>query len=457
MGKLSEKIKKTGDFLRFGLWEIDAEDFSHLRNLLLRGSQVAVLAVRDFFADGCLLRASALTYTTLLAIVPLLALAFSILKGFGVQNALEPIILERIGIGSEEIVTQMLSYIENTKVARLGTVGLVLLVVTVLTLVTNIERSFNHIWRVEETRPLFRRFADYFSLLTVGPIFLLAAISMTTTLESTRFISTLLEYPVLGHAIFLAFKVLPFVVMWLAFTFLYLFVPNTRIQIRPALAGGVFAGTLWQLAQWAYVTFQFGVSRYNAIYGTMAALPILMVWLYLSWLIVLLGVEVTYSVQNLRTIRREIYGEKVNFATREMAALTILLRLSQAFYRGQKPRTLEEIAEELALPPRLTRSILDELVRLSLLCEVVLSAEDGSAYQPARDPAKIEVHRVIRDLRQEGIGFANPRRTREWKVVGELEERIEGEGRESLGGLTLQDLAGQLKEEPSEGGGNAGQ
>ncbi len=152
-----------------GIWEVDPGDLSRGRLFLLRQAQTFSLATRDFFADHCLMRASALTYTTALSIVPLLALMFSLLKGLGVQNKLEPMILDRIAVGSENIVTEIIGYINNTNVGRLGTVGLVVLIVTVVTLLSNIEKSFNFIWGVEETRPLFRRFADYLSVVLIGP------------------------------------------------------------------------------------------------------------------------------------------------------------------------------------------------------------------------------------------------------------------------------------------------
>jgi membrane protein len=440
MPGLSEKLDKIKDFLRRDVWEFDVGELSRARAFLLRQVQVAVLVGRDFHADRCMLRASALTYTTLLSIVPLLALMFSLLKGLGVQNTLEPIILGKIAIGSEQIVTEIIRYINNTNVGRLGAFGLVALVLTVLALLSNIEETFNQIWGVRETRSLFRRFADYSSVLIFGPIFVLAAISMTTTLESQAFVLKLLEMAYVGKAIFLLFKVLPFVAMWAAFTFLYIFMPNIRVGFRAALLGGVFGGTLWQLAQWAYLFFQVGVARYNAIYGTMAALPIFMVWIYVSWLIVLLGLEVTYACQNLRHIRQEIRGERVNFASRELVALTVLLEVAEAFHRGARPWRLEEISGELELPPRLARSVIDELVRLRFLSEVRVGAENEFAYQPARALEKTTVHAVVKAMKEDGVSVARKRKSPEWRVIAELEARIEEAGRSVLGELTLHDL-----------------
>jgi membrane protein len=441
-----KRIKKTIEFLRLGIWEVDPRVLSKGRLFLLRQAQTFSLATRDFFADHCLMRASALTYTTVLSIVPLLALMFSLLKGLGVQNKLEPMILDRIAVGSEKIVTEIIGYINNTNVGRLGTVGLVVLIVTVVTLLSNIEGSFNFIWGVEETRPLFRRFADYLSVVLIGPVFILVAISMTTTLESQAFVQKLLVLAFVGKLLFLLFKVLPFVAMWAAFTFLYIFMPNTRVQFRAALLGGIFGGTLWQVAQWGYVTFQVGVARYNAIYGTMAAVPIFMVWIYFSWVIVLLGLEVTYANQNLRTVRREIRSGDVNFISREQVALTIMLVIGEAFDRGEKPPEQEEIAEILELPPRLAQSVLASLVRVGLVSKVQHNAAEEFAYQPARALENIEVFGIIQDLREEGESYTKLRETPEREIIREMEATIEEARREALKRLTLADMVQRMRE-----------
>lgn len=438
------ELKRAWRFLSRGIWEIDVRGLTRWRLFLLRQAQIVSLVTRAFFTDHCMLRASALTYSTLLSIVPLLALMFALLKGLGVQNALEPLILERLAIGSEQVITAIIRYINNTNVGQLGAVGMVFLIVAVLTLLSNIEESFNHVWGVKETRTLMRRFADYFSVVTIGPIFLLAAISMTTTLESQTVVQTLLGMALVGEVIFLLFKVLPFVVMWAAFTGLYIFMPNTRVNFRAALVGGIFGGTLWQLAQWFYVSFQVGVSRYNAIYGTLAALPIFMVWIYLSWLIVLLGLEVTYACQNLRTLRREIRGRDVNFASRELVALTVMLVTAEAFYRGDKPWGMEKISAELELPPRLARSVLAELLRLGLLSEVQGENNGEAAYQPGRAPETLPIHEIIQSLRADGINYTELRKTPEREVIREVEKKILEAGRQTLDGMTLAELVHRM-------------
>lgn len=443
---LQTLIARSRNFLEHEIWELDAVDQRWWRRFLLNQGQILALVVRGFIADGCMLRASALTFTTLLSLVPLLALIFSVLKGFGVQNELEPLLLDQLAVGGGAAVTKIVEYINNTSVARLGTYGLVFLIVTVLTLLSNIEKSFNSVWGVKETRPLLRRFSDYFSVVTIGPLLVVVAISMTSTLRSQQLVVTLVKYEYVGEVLLFLFEILPFMVMWLVFAGLYLFMPNVKVSPKAALIGGVFGGTLWQLSQWGYLGFQVGVARYNAIYGTMAALPILMVWIYLSWMIVLLGLEMTYATQNLRTIRQDLRGPRVNFASLEFIALTVLLFVSRRFYAGKPAFGQQELSSELDVPPRLLRTILDELTRLGFL--VATSQEDdGTGYQPARALEKIRLYDVIHALAVDGTDYSQLRHSCERGVVAGLEEMLRTAKRQALAEMTLRDLVLQVEEE----------
>ena len=445
MSSLRTFIDRSRNFFAHDLWEISAADRGWWRRFLLNQGQILTLVVRGFFADGCMLRASALTFTTLLSLVPLLALMFAVLKGFGVQNELETLLLKQLAVGGGTVVTYIVEYINNTNVARLGTFGLLFLVITVLTLLSNIEKTFNRVWGVRETRPLLRRFTDYFSVVTIGPIFVVVAISMTSTVKSQRLVQALIEQQYVGEALLALFEVLPFMVMWLVFAGLYLFMPNVKVSPRAALIGGVFGGTLWQISQWGYLSFQVGVARYNAIYGTLAALPVLMVWIYFSWMIVLLGLEMTYATQNLRSIRRDIRGAQVNFASREFINLMVLLCVGRRFYHGQPAIGKDDLIERLDVPSRLLRNILDELVRLGFIAETVQDSE-ATGYQPARALEKIRLHDVISSLAADGADYSSLRNTPERIAVAEVAELLSDAEQKALEGMTLRDLVLQVEE-----------
>jgi membrane protein len=442
-------IGRLRSFLDHDIWEIDLTDQRWWRRFAWHQGQLWSLVVRDFFADRCMLRASALTFATLLSIVPLLALMFSVLKGFGVQNTLEPLLLKHLAVGSADVVTQIVTYINNTNVARLGSFGLVFLIITVLTLLSNIEKSFNKVWGVEETRPLLRRFTDYFSVVTIGPIFVVVAISMTSTVKSQTLVQGLLERAYVGEFVLSLFQVLPFMVMWLVFAGLYLFMPNIKVSPRAAMIGGICGGTIWQFSQWFYLYFQVGVAKYNAIYGTMAALPIFMVWIYISWAIVLFGLEVTYATQNLHSIRQNVRGNNLNFESRELISLTVMLYLAGRFSRGEAALTLEEIAVRLTIPPRLLRDVLEELRRLGYVSEVARGhAENG--FQPARALDAVAVHELLQGLSKDGDNYDHVHEIPERNVIAQLASRLTLANEQALDGLTLRDLVEQAGAQQTE-------
>lgn len=429
-------------FWRQGIWEVEPQRLGRWGRFWLRQGQVAAVVVREFFADQCLLRASALTFTTLLSFVPLLAIMFALLKGFGAEIDVEVFILDRVALGSQEMVDAIFTYISNSNLARLGAVGVISLVVTVVMLLSNIEKSFNNIWGVRETRSLYRRFADYFSVVSLGPLLILAAVSMTTSITSQALLGRLLESSLVGPLLHELFKFIPFVLMWAAFACLYLFMPNAKVSVRAALVGGIFGGTAWQLLQWGYVTFQFGVARNNAIYGTMAALPTFMVWIYCSWVIVLLGLEVTFAWQNLRSLRQELSGDEVNADGRERAALGVLLVLAEAFCRGEGAQTHEDVVARSDIPARLVRDLVSQLQRLGLLVEVVTPANAPAAFQLARAPETMRLDALFNGLRRDGAEL--PRGGHGIRVVERLCGALDMAREKALAGRTLRDLVAEV-------------
>jgi membrane protein len=387
------------EFFSTTIWELEPEAFRGVRRHGLRNLQILTLVIKDFRTDQCQLRASALTFTTLLSIVPLFALMFAVLKGFGVHNRVEPFILNRVAAGSQETVDLIVTYIDKTNMTSLGAIGLVTLVLTVISVLGNIEEAFNVIWGVKETRSFYRKFSDYMSVVVTGPLLLLATISITTTLQSQSFVRWMVEKTYLSGFIIFLFKLVPYVTIWLALVFLYIFIPNTRVKFKSALVGGVIAGTVWQLAQWGYIHFQVGVAKYNAIYGTLAALPVFIIWIYVSWLIVLFGVELVYAHQNIHTFIWEVRYETCSQSRRELLTLGILERIGWSFHFGQKPRSAQKLAEELRAPVSLVSESLGFLMGKGY---IIANAGDNSTYTPACELEDIKVKEVIAALRNYG-------------------------------------------------------
>lgn len=428
--------------LKVLLWEQNLAELSPLRRAGVRQLQTVVLVGRDFIVNQCLLRAAALTYYSMLSIVPLLALTFALLKAFGVQNMLQPLIMEKLNVGDGEAVTLLMSYINNTQVGKMGAFGLLFLLIAVISLLTNVEKTFNYIWGVKGVRPLLRRFADYLSVVLVGPVLIISAISMTSSLASHVLVQKLIELQLIGSLVLLLFKVAPFVFMWLAFTVLYVFMSNIKVEWRAAFIGGVFGGTLWQLAQWAYVNFQVGVAKYNAIYGTMAALPIFMVWLYLSWVIVLFGLEVTYAKQNLRSSGRDLRAADVSRTSFEQVALAILVTLAERFSTGKPPLRQEQLAKQLFIPPRLCRSILRLLAEIGFVVETS-SSHGHFSYQLGRAADNLTLAELLKTMRDKGEGVRYLRPHRQTIVALDALQKMEELLTAGLQGRTLKDLVQQ--------------
>lgn len=438
MGDSLDK-SRLSRFFSTTLWELEPEAFTGARRYAVKYLQIVALVIRDFRDDNCLLRASALSFSSILSLVPFFALAFAVLKGFGVHNKLEPFILEKVTAGSAEIVDRIITYINNTNMTSMGAIGLVTLIITVVNLLGNIEEAFNVIWGVRETRSFYRKFSDYVSVIITGPLLLLAAFSITTTLTSQSAVKWLVRTSYLGDLLLFCIHLAPYLIISLALVFLYIFIPNTPVRFKSALVGGILAGSVWEFAQWGYIHFQVGVARYNAIYGTLALLPIFMVWIYASWLIVLLGVEVVYAHQNIRTFRRELHNPALSHRLKELLALAILQDIAESFHFERHPWTPEQLAEDLDIPVRVVRELLALLIETGYLTE---TAGERPTYLPARELEHIVIEDVLATLKNHGDGFKITRLTEGEVRLQEILDRVEASGAAALEGVTLRDLVG---------------
>jgi membrane protein len=394
--------KRWVNFFTEDVWRFDFSELTRVRKSALQALQVLLLVSERFFKDRLMLRAGALTYTTMLSIVPLLAFMFAVLKGLGVQRRLEPIVLERVAVGSQEIVTRLMNYIDKVKVGSLGAVGLVLLVVSIILVIDNVENAFNDIWSITARRTYLRKFSDYLALMTVAPLFLLLAISVTASLKSLTLVTWLKFQPGLGPLVVLGLRLVPYAAIWFVLTFLYMFLPNTRVKLAPAFLAGALTGTVWQLTQWFYVTFQVGVSRYNAIYGTLAQLPVMLVWIYISWVIVLFGGELTFALQNVHAYRRERKCGELHFLARVELAWGLLREVHARFASGLAPWTADGLSRVQRVPASQVRQVLEELEALGYVLPV--KTKDDPAYVPALDFSNVPVVDVLENLEHSQAG-----------------------------------------------------
>lgn len=385
------------------------------------------------------LRAMSLVYTTLLSVVPLLALSFSVLKAFGAHAAIEPLLLNLLEPLGEErfaITRDVLTFVDNIQVGVLGFVGLIFLVYTVIALVQKIESAFNAIWHVEGTRSLSQRFSNYLSVILIGPLLVVSALGVMATVMSTTLMQQIAEIEPLGTIFTAISSLLPFVLIIAAFAFIYVFVPNTRVRLLPALIGALVAGFLWQAAGWGFAAMMAGSTRFDAIYSGFAILIMLLIWIYIAWLILLVGSNIAFYIQYPEYMRVRGTEIPLSGAMRERLGLHLMTQVGQRFLAGQRPPSVEDVARTLQVPRRPVVETARLLREAGLL---VLVDEDGLRYLPARDLAEIEVDEVLSALRYNEAD-RHYQRLEGLPAVETLVSRIEASHSEVLASMSLRDL-----------------
>jgi len=383
-------------YLDHELWQPAAAGgaLAHAGRRLL---QVAVIVSQGVARNHTLLRASALTYFTMLSLIPLLALAIGLVEVFGAGDDLVLLVARQIGAVSPEVGDRILELVRRVDFRSLGAVGAATLFVTTVLALSNVEKALNFIWGVARQRPLVRRFPDYLAVLVVAPLLLTVALSLAASLRSEAIVERVLAHPLLARLYELGLRQAPTVLFWGAFSFLYWFLPNTTVRPVPALAGGALAAVLFTALQTGYVAFQVGVARSNALFGSFAALPVLLVWIFFSWAIVLLGAELAFALQNLGTFRQAREGEEPRPAEREAIGLALAARMARAFRDGEGGKTAEGLAADLDVPVRTVRALLDDLERAGLVAPCGGDKLDG--FQLGRAAESIPVSELLIALR----------------------------------------------------------
>ncbi|MBP9853539.1 MAG: YihY family inner membrane protein [Candidatus Omnitrophica bacterium] len=421
-----QKIKK---YLTDDIWRIRKSQLSGRHSMWINQLRIMMLAVRRFDENDCQLRASALTFYSLLSIVPVVAMAFGIAKGFGFEKLLETQLYEKLR-GQEEAVRQILAFsnslLQNTQGGVIAGVGVAILFYTVIKVLGNIENSFNIIWGVKKARSFSRKFSDYMSIMMICPILLIMSSSLTVFMTSqvTLIVAKLSFLGPVGEILLLCLKILPFCVMWAVFTFIYIFLPNTKVNFKAGLVGGIIGGTFYQLGQWIYIKFQVGVASYGAIYGSFAALPLFLIWLQTSWLIVLFGAELSFAEQNVDTYEFEPDSLKASRKFKQIVALGIAQVSIKRFYQAEVPLTANQIAQSLELPIRLANQVIFEMTEAGILAEVKFNEGKIVAYQPARDIHQLTIHQVLRLMEENGLSNIPYAETAEIKKIKESLESL---------------------------------
>jgi membrane protein len=404
---------------------------------LVRVLRYVYAVSRDLMRGDLTLRAMGLVYTTLLSVVPLIALSFSIFKGLGFHNELEPVLysfLEPIGDRAYDLTKQVMDFVDNISSGVLGSIGLIFLLYTVISMIQKVEEAFNFVWRVDQPRSFARRFSEYVSVLVVGPALIVAALGLIATLANTSVMQAIASHEPFGTMLLFLSHLTPYVLVTGVFTFMYAFVPNTRVHVRSALIGGVFAGVVWAASGMVFASFVAGSTRTMVIYAGFAIVILALFWVYVSWLILLLGAQLAFYVQNPQYLRPGRGEIQVNASLRERVALSIMYLVVNDYREARHRWTTNGLAEHLELPGAALGPIVTALER----CKLLLLCEDDT-WVPGRDPASIELADVLNAVRHDTAG---PRlgRIRDIAPAVDAARKAEHALKESLKGRTVKDL-----------------
>lgn len=390
-------------FFKHDIWQITEQELTKTKRLVYRIVRVVALSLRAVLKERLILNASALTFSILFAIVPILAIIVAVSRGFGVEKLIEQSLEQSFMAQSELIPTFMLyvnNYIETTQGGIFIGVGLVVLLVSIMNFFIQVELAFNGIWQVKKSRSVLRQFNLYISALLIIPIFIVLSsglsIYINGIIESTAF------YNFLSPFLVFVLKISPFVVNWIIFTLMYLIIPNTKVKFNNALIAGIIAGTSFQLFQYLYIDGQVYLSRYNIVYGSFAAIPLLLLWLQVSCLIVLIGAEISYASQNYQYYEYENDSENISIRYRNFLTLFIVWFIVKNFIRQNNPYTSEKIAFENKIPIRIANQILENLVEAKILIEVFNESDQSKAYQPAMDIHQLSVNLLFEKIETAG-------------------------------------------------------
>lgn len=398
--KIKEFVKRVIRFLSYDIWRINKRDRSSRKIGLYNIIKSFILAIRNIDGAQLFTRASALTYSTLLSIVPLLAVLFAIARGFGFQNIVKTQLFSYFS-GQEEILDKATAFIDKSiEYAQGGIflgIGVILLMYTVINLLSNIEDNFNRMWQIKKGRTYFRMFTDYLALIIIAPIFLICNAGVNILLSTTAE-----EQYILGLVLGPFMKAVPFLITILLFTILYIYIPNTKVKFRSALFGGIFTGIAFQIFQMLYIGGQIWISKYNAIYGSFAALPLLLLWLQLTWFFVLFGVQLSFAFQNVNKFSFEHETSSISRRYKDFITLLIMTLIVKRFQKGHTPYTADELSEHYKIPTKLTSDTLFYLQEIGMIVETPSEDALVPAYIPAIDINHITVSYLFEKIEKYG-------------------------------------------------------
>ncbi len=390
-GPLTEELENL-------LWGRGVEKLPVIPRLAVILVRFIYAVIRDVIAGNLTLRAMGLVYVTILSVVPVIAISFSVLKAFGFHRKLEPLLynfLLPLGAKGEQLTAQVMGFVDNVKGDVLAGVGLAVLFFTVISMAQRIEASFNFVWRVDRPRSLARRMSEYLSVVLVGPVVMVTALALITRIKSIALIREITDIEPIGATFTFGAQLTPYLLVSLAFTFVYWFVPNTRVRLSAAVVGGLSGGIMWSATGALFATFVVGATRTADIYATFAIIIIALIWIYLCWLILLIGAQVAFYFQNPEYLRPGYRQVSIGSRQREQLALSLMLMVARAFHDSGKHPTVAMVASRLGMPNLVMVPVLNRLEAANLIART-----SKDRLLPTRDPAQVLLKDIVSAVRE---------------------------------------------------------
>jgi membrane protein len=433
--KLKERLNRIQEFIQRALGSLPGGD-GYNKSLPARIIRVGHLLFRGYLEDDLTIHASSLTFVTLTSLVPILAVGFALVKGFGMateqlESAMQMDWLQQMPLQFQEFVQQVLDIVNNTNFSALGGVGLAFFVLTAVLVLANVEKSFNRVWGVEKSRSILRQVTSYTSVLVLVPLLIGLAGGLKARIAISQKIFDI-------DANVWAQNLASFLIIWLAVGFLYMFVPNTRVKLRAAFISSLMTTLVFLGWMKMFMVMQTGVARYGIIYGAFAAVPVFLFWMYVTWVILLLGVEFTFALQNSDTYQLEGAADSASMRSRMLVSLMVLRRAGIAMETGQGLFDAAEFASKNKAPIRLINSVVTALVEQNYLAQVTTG---DAGYVLMRAPETIRIRDLVAELMRGGGGHVDLEGLLSLDApLQETLSKIEIGLREGFGDLTLADM-----------------
>ncbi len=440
-----KKTQEVRSFLDQGIWQVDLATVEGPRRYLYHFLRSFIIAWRDFRKDSCQQKASALTFYTLLSIVPIVAMFFGIAKGFGFEKKLESQFKSDLTY-NQEVISYVFEFansmLQNTKGGLIAGLGVALLFWSVMKVLGSVEASFNDIWEARSGRSWVRKFTDYMAIMLVSPLLIIVSSSIhgavSSGFESASENFTILAE--LGILVKYGLELLSLFLLVTMFGMLYIILPNTKVKFPAALFGGLVAAILFLAVEYVYLTFQVGVSRYNAIYGGFAALPLFLAWVQTNWLVVLLGAELSFAYQNHGKFEFDVVSNEISQSYQFVLSVAVVHELISKFEKGEEGPSSSEISAGMQIPAKLVRRILNDLVRARVVNKVIHDANVESKYYPAVDISKLDLNFVLRRLNDYGVNDLPVEKSDELIRIEKIIEKARKEVEESNYNLLIKDM-----------------